>query len=71
MDAPEITRWILLPIGEEYRSYQVVSYETGKPRIAEAVKGLTDYMEDDPRIIAFKMAMVKAGYTFEVTWLHE
>jgi hypothetical protein len=71
VDAPEFTRWILLPKGEEYRSYHVVSYETGKPKIAEAVKGLTDYMEDDPRIIAFKMAMVKAGYTFDVTWLHE
>jgi hypothetical protein len=71
MDTPELTRWILLPKGEEYRSYQIVRYETGNPGSAEAVKGLTEYMVDDPRIIAFKMAMVKAGYTFEVTWLHE
>jgi predicted acylesterase/phospholipase RssA len=71
VDTPELTRWLLLPRGEEYRSYQIVRYETGKPGTAEFVKGLTDYMVDDPSIIAFKMAMVKAGYTFEVTWLHK
>jgi hypothetical protein len=71
VDTPEFTRWLLLPSGEEYRSYQIVRYETGKPGTAEAVKGLTEYMVDDPRIIAFKMALVKAGYTFEVTWLHK
>jgi hypothetical protein len=71
VDVPEFTRWILLPKGEEYRSYQIVRYETGKPETAEVVKGLTDYMADDPSIIAFKMALVKAGHTFEVTWLHK
>jgi predicted acylesterase/phospholipase RssA len=67
-DALELTRWILLPKGEEYRSYQVLRYETGKPETTEVVKGLTDYMVDDPSVIAFKLALVKAGHTFEVTW---
>jgi hypothetical protein len=71
VDAPEVTRWFLLPTGKEYRSYQIVRYETGKPRTAEVVKGLTEYMVDDPSIIAFKMASVKAGYTFEVTWIYK
>jgi hypothetical protein len=71
VDAPEVTRWFLLPRGKEYRRYQIVRYETGKPRTAEVVKGLTDYMVDDPSIIAFKMASVKAGYTFEVTWFYK
>jgi len=70
LDAPEVTRWILLPSGKEYRSYQILRYETGKPGTAEVVKGLTDYMVDDPSIIAFKLASVKAGYTFEVTWFY-
>jgi hypothetical protein len=70
-DAPELARWFLLPRGKEYRNYQIVSYETGKPRTAEVVKGLADYMVDDPCIIAFKMASVKAGYTFEVTWVYK
>jgi predicted acylesterase/phospholipase RssA len=68
VEAQEVTRWLLLPSGKEYRSYQILRYETGKPGTAEVVKGLTDYMVDDPSIIAFKMASVKAGYTVEVTW---
>jgi hypothetical protein len=71
VDAPEVTRWFLLPRGKEYRSYQIIRYETGKPRTAEVVKGLVDYMVDDPSIIAFKMVSVKAGYTFEVTWFYK
>ena len=71
VDAPEVTRWFLLPRGKEYRSYQILRYETGKPGTAEVVKGLTDYMADDPSIIAFKMASAKAGYTFEVTWIYK
>jgi hypothetical protein len=71
VDALEVTRWFLLPRGKEYRSYQILRYETGKPGTTEVVKGLTDYMADDPSIIAFKMASVKAGYTFEVTWFYK
>jgi hypothetical protein len=71
VDTPEFTRWLLLPRGEEYRSYQIVRYETGKPGTSEVVKGLTNYMVDDPSIIAFKLALVKAGYTFDVTWFHK
>jgi predicted acylesterase/phospholipase RssA len=71
VDALGFTRWVLLPAGEEYQSYQILRYETGKPETVEVVKGLTDYMVDDPGIIAFNMALVKAGYTFEVTWFHK
>jgi hypothetical protein len=70
-DAPEVTRWFLLPKGREYRSYQIVRYKTGEPRTAEVVKGLTDFMSDDRSVIAFKLASVKAGYTFEVTWIYK
>jgi hypothetical protein len=71
VDALELSRWILLPQGEEYRSYQLLRYETGKPSTAEIVKGFTDYMVDDASIIAFKLALVKAGHTYEVTWFHK
>jgi predicted acylesterase/phospholipase RssA len=71
MDALELTLWFLLPRGEEYQSYEIVRYQTGKPETAEVVKGLTHYMVDDPSIIAFNMALMKAGYTFEVTWFHK
>jgi predicted acylesterase/phospholipase RssA len=70
-DALELTRWLLLPRGQEYGSYQILRYETGKPGAAEVVQGLTDYLVDDRGIIAFKLALAKAGYTYEVTWLHK
>jgi predicted acylesterase/phospholipase RssA len=70
-DAAELTRWFLMPSGREHRSSQIVRYETGNPATAEVVKGLTEYLADDSSIIAYKMASVKAGYTFEVTWLYK
>jgi predicted acylesterase/phospholipase RssA len=70
-DAAEVTRWILLPRGREYRSFEILRYKTGKPATAEAVKGFTEYLADDSSIIASKIASVKAGFTFEVTWLYK
>lgn len=70
-DTPEVTRWFVLPRDREYQSYQIVRYKTGEPRTAEVVKGLTDYMADDRNIVAFKLGAVKAGDTFEVTWIYK
>jgi predicted acylesterase/phospholipase RssA len=70
-DTGEVTRWFLMPRGKEYRSFQILRYETGKPRTAEVVRGLTEYMADDSSIIVYKMASVKAGYTFEVTCFYK
>jgi len=70
-DAAEVSRWILLPSGREYRSFEILRYEVGKPATAEIVKGYTEYLADDSSIIAYKMASVKAGYTFEVTWFYK
>jgi predicted acylesterase/phospholipase RssA len=71
VDALELTRWFLLPQGEQYKSYQILRYETGKPETTVLVKEFTDYMVDDASIIAFKLALVKAGHTYEVTWSHK
>lgn len=70
-DAAEATRWFMMPRSKEYRSFQILRYETGKAGTAEVVKGLTEYLADDYSIIAYKMASVKAGYTFEVTWFYK
>lgn len=71
IDAADVTRWIMLPSGREYRSFEILRYETGKPTTAEVVKGFTEFMADDSSIIAYKMASVKAGHTFEVTWFYK
>lgn len=71
-DAGEVTRWFMLPRGTEYRTFQVLRHETSKPpATAEAVKGVAEYLADDASIIAYKMASVKAGYTFELTWFYK
>jgi hypothetical protein len=70
-DAAEVRRWILLPRGREYQSFEILRYETGKPATAEVVKEFTEVLADDLTIIAYKMASVKAGYTFEVTWFYK
>jgi predicted acylesterase/phospholipase RssA len=70
-ESAELTRWFLLPSGREYQNFQILRYETGKAETAELVKGVTEYLSEDSSIIAFKMASVKARYTFEVTWFYK
>jgi predicted acylesterase/phospholipase RssA len=69
-DAADLARWILLPSGREYRNFEILRHETGKPATAEVVKGYTEFLADDSSIIAYKMATVKAGYTYEITWFY-
>jgi predicted acylesterase/phospholipase RssA len=70
-DTAEVIRWFLLPSGREYGSFEILRYQTGKPATAEVVKDITSYLADDSSIIAYKMASVKPGYTFEVTWFYK
>jgi hypothetical protein len=70
-DAADVTNWILLPSGREYRNFEILRHETGKDTTADVVKGFTEYLADDSSIIAYKLASVKAGYTFEVTWFYK
>jgi len=66
----ELSRWLLLPQGTEYRTFQLIRYETGKPETAEHVKVVTEYRADDFTILAFKLLALKAGYTYEITWFY-
>lgn len=67
----ELTRWILLPEGKEYRSFRVTRYETGKPETSEAVRIVTEYLEEDKTVLAYKLLSLEPGYTYEVTWFYE
>jgi predicted acylesterase/phospholipase RssA len=66
----ELSRWLLLPRGLEYRTFQMIRYETGKPATAEHVKVVTQYLSDNASILAFKLLALKAGYTYEITWFY-
>jgi len=69
-ETAELSRWLLLPRGKEYRSFQVIRYETGKPVLSENVKLVTEYLADDFTILAFKLLSLKPGYTYEITWFY-
>ena len=70
VDTIELTRWLLLPQGKEYRTFQLIRYERGKPETSESVKVVSEYLSADYTILAFKLLSLKAGYTYEVSWLY-
>jgi hypothetical protein len=66
-DTVELSRWLLLPEGREYRTFQLIRYETRKPEAIENVKVVTQYVAEDYTILAFKLLSLMAGYTYEIT----
>jgi predicted acylesterase/phospholipase RssA len=70
-DTVELTRWLLLPQGTTYRSYQLIRYKIGHPEAAEHVKVATEYLAEDFTILAFKLLSLKAGYTYVMTWSYQ
>jgi len=70
LETVELTRWLLLPKGREYRTFQLIRYPTGKPEAAENVKLVTEFLADDYTILAFKLLALKAGFTYEITWYY-
>jgi hypothetical protein len=69
-DTAELTAWILMPEGKEYRDFHISRYEIGKPGTAETVKQATEYLADDFSILAFKLLALKSGYMYEVSWTY-
>jgi predicted acylesterase/phospholipase RssA len=66
----ELTRWLLMPEGKEYRNFQLIRYKMGKPETTEKVRVATEYLAEDYTILAFKLLSLKAGYTYELTWFY-
>ncbi len=71
VDTAEVTRWLLLPRGKEYRSFRILQWKTGKSEKVETVKVVNEYLADDSTILAYKLLAVKAGYTHAVTWYYK
>jgi hypothetical protein len=71
VETAELTRWILLPEGKEYRNFRLTRYEKGKPDKVEAVKMVTEYLADDYTILAYKLLALKPGYIYSVQWYYK
>jgi predicted acylesterase/phospholipase RssA len=67
----ELTRWILMPEGREYKRHRLLRYEKGKPETAEVFKFATEYLEKDYSILAFKLLALEPGYVYELTWYYQ
>jgi predicted acylesterase/phospholipase RssA len=67
----ELTMWVLMPEGTEYRDFHVSRFQTGKPEKVEPVKVVTEYLPTDYTIIAFKLQSLKTGYTYTVNWFYK
>lgn len=67
----ELTRWLLMPKGKEYESFQIIRYKTGKPEVPKKVKVVTEFLAEDRTILAFKLLALKPGYTHEITWFYK
>jgi predicted acylesterase/phospholipase RssA len=70
-DTAEVTRWFLMPRGREYKRFQVIRYQEGKPDTVETVPIVTEYLAEDYSILAYKLMSTKAGYTYEVIWYYK
>jgi hypothetical protein len=67
----ELTRWILMPEGRDYRSHKLVRYKKGKPETMEAFKFATEYLAENHSILAFKLLALDPGYVYELTWYYK
>jgi len=66
----ELSRWLLLPEGKEYETFQLIRYKSGKPEATENVHVVTEYLAEDNTILAFKLLSLKPGYTYDITWFY-
>lgn len=71
VETVEMTRWLLMPQGREYRNFQLIRYPTGKPEAAENIKLVTRFLAEDNTILAFKLLALKPGFTYEITWFYQ
>jgi hypothetical protein len=67
----ELTRWILMPEGREYKRHRLLRYEKGKPGTREVFKFATEYLKEDYSILAFKLLALEPGYVYELTWYYK
>jgi predicted acylesterase/phospholipase RssA len=70
-ETAELTRWILMPRGREYKSWQLMRYQKGKPEKTEPFKPATEYLATNYKILAFKLLALKPGYVYELTWCYK
>lgn len=67
----ELTLWVFMPEGKEYRNFHLIRHTLGKLEKVEAVKVITEYLAKDYTILAFTLLSLEPGYTYEVHWQYK
>jgi predicted acylesterase/phospholipase RssA len=67
----ELTVWILMPRGKEYRDFHISRHETGEPETVEPVHVVTEYLAEDYTILAFKLLALEPGWTYDFSWVYK
>jgi predicted acylesterase/phospholipase RssA len=70
-ETAEITQWVLMPKGRDYKSYRYVYYKKGQPDTAQDGHFYTEYLAKDYTILAFKILSLDPGYEHEIFWNYE
>jgi len=70
-ETAELTRWILMPQGREYKSWRLLRYEKSKPEKREPFQPATEYLQTNYKILAFKLLALRPGYVYELTWFYK
>jgi hypothetical protein len=66
----ELSRWVMLPEGKAFRSFELIRYPTGSPQAVTPIEPLSQFGSDDSSILAFKLLALQPGYTYELTWFY-
>jgi hypothetical protein len=69
-DTAELTVWILMPEGKEYKNFRVTRHE-GDHQKVEAVTPVTRFLAEDASVLAFKLLSLAADHHYEVTWTYK
>jgi hypothetical protein len=69
-DTAELTAWILMPEGKEYKDFKVIGRNRTSGNV-ERVNLVTEYLADDYSVVAFKRLALKAAYKYEVVWMYK
>jgi predicted acylesterase/phospholipase RssA len=70
-ETAELTMWLVMPKGKNYRKWHMSRHQTDKPENSESVPVVTEYLADDFSILAFKLLGVNPGWTYVVNWNYE
>ena len=66
----ELSRWVMLPEGKQFRSFELIRYPTGNPQAVTPIEPISQFGSDDSSILAFKLLALQPGYTYELTWFY-